>query len=255
LNPILTAAPNFPVTETSRLPTLALLSGGLASRMWPLTEKIPKAMLEVAGEPFVAHQLRHAARQGIDTVVLCVGYLAEQIKAFVGDGSKFGVNVAYSHEQGELLGTGGALRNALPLLGGEFFVQYGDSFLDIPYAPVVEAFRRSGRAALMAVIRNEGRWDTSNVEFLDGEIRNHDKQHPTSAMMFIDYGLGAFRAEAISSWPVGERIDLADIYRSLLMEGQLAAYEARQRFYEIGSAIGLAEADQYLRARTAERDI
>jgi NDP-sugar pyrophosphorylase family protein len=237
------------VTDTTRLPTLALLSGGLATRMWPLAEKTPKSMLEVAGEPFVAHQLRHAARQGIDTVVLCVGYLAEQIEAFVGDGAKLGVRVAYSRESGELLGTGGALRNALPLLGGEFLVQYGDSFLDIPYAPVVEAFRRSGRRALMTVFRNEGRWDTSNVEFSGGEIRNHDKQHPTPAMAFIDYGLGVLRAEALSAWPAGERIDLADVYRSLLAQGELAGYEAHRRFYEIGSAEGLAEADRYLRAR------
>jgi NDP-sugar pyrophosphorylase family protein len=128
-------------------------------------------------------------------------------------------------------------------------VQYGDSFLDIPYAPVVEAFRRSGRMALMTVFRNEGRWDTSNVEFAGGEIRSHDKRHPTPAMAFIDYGLGAFRAEALRALPAGERIDLADVYRALLARGQLAGYEAQQRFFEIGSAQGLAEADRYLRAR------
>jgi len=238
------------MNKTDRQPALALLSGGLATRLRPMTEKIPKAMIEVAGKPFVAHQLRHAARQGIDTVVICVGYLAERIEDFVGDGSAFGLRVAYSREPPELLGTGGALRNALPLLGGEFLVQYGDSFLDIPYAPIIDAFRRSRRQALMTVFRNEGRWDTSNVEFVAGEIRDHNKQQRKPTMTFIDYGLGAFRADALANLPAGQRLDLSDVYRSLLAKGELAGYEVRQRFYEIGSPEGLAETDRYLRPRS-----
>lgn len=239
------------MTDTDRPPppALALLSGGLATRMWPLTEKTPKAMLEVAGEPFVAHQLRHAAREGIDKVVLCVGYLADRIEAFVGNGAAFGVHVIYSREPPELLGTGGALRNALPLLGDEFLVQYGNSYLATSYAPIMCAFRRSGRQAMMTVFRNEGRWDTSNVEFVDGEIRNYDKQQRTTAMEFIDYGLGAFKANALLGWSVGERIDLAVIYQRLLASGELAGHEVHERFYEIGSTDGLAETDRYLRTR------
>jgi NDP-sugar pyrophosphorylase family protein len=242
------------MTQSDPLPPLALLSGGTATRLRPLTEKIPKAMLEVAGEPFVAHQLRHAAREGIDNVVLCVGYLADRVEAFVGDGAAFGVRVVYSHEPPELLGTGGALRHALPLLGDEFLAQYGDSYLDVAYATVVRAFRQSGRPALMTVFRNEGRWDTSNVEFVDGKIRNYDKIHRTPAMAFIDYGLGVFKSETLRRWPAGERIDLAEIYRRLLKEGELAGYESHQRFYEIGSAEGLAETARYLRSAATRRD-
>ena len=237
------------MTKDVPLPPLALLSGGLATRLRPLTEKIPKAMLEVAGEPFIAHQLRHAAREGIDKVVLCVGYLAEPIEAFVGDGAAFGVSVLFSQEPPQLLGTGGALRNALPLLGDEFLVQYGDSYLDISYASVMRAFRQSGRQGLMTVFRNDGRWDTSNVEFAGGTIRNYDKIDRTTNMAFIDYGLGAFKSAVLRRWPAGERIDLADIYRRLLSEGELAGYEVHQRFYEIGSAEGLAETDRYLRTK------
>jgi NDP-sugar pyrophosphorylase family protein len=237
------------MSEPVRLPPLAILSGGPAMRMRPLTEKIPKAMLEVGGEPFVAHQLRHAAREGIDRVVLCIGYLADQIESFVGNGSAFGLAVDYSHEPPELLGTGGALRLALPLLGDEFLVQYGDSFLDIHYATIMQVFRNSGRQALMTVFRNDGRWDTSNVEFASGEIRNYDKCNRTPAMAFIDYGLGVLRADALKKWPRGERIDLADMYRDLLARGELAGHEVHQRFYEIGSAEGLAEADRYLREK------
>jgi len=238
------------MNKSNRLPTLALLSGGLATRLRPITEAIPKAMLEVAGEPFVAHQLRHAAQHGIGTVVLCVGYLADRIEAFVGDGSAFGLRVVYSYEPPKLLGTGGALRNALPLLGAEFLMQYGDSFLEVPYAPIVAALRQSGKQALMTVYRNEGRWDTSNVEFVAGQIRDYDKQQRRPTMAFIDYGLGAFRAEAIGDFPAGQRFDLSDVYRSLLAKGELAGYEVRQRFYEIGSPEGLAETDRYLRARS-----
>lgn len=228
---------------------IAILAGGLATRLRPLTEQIPKALIEVAGEPFIVHQLRLLRREGIERVVLCIGYLGDRIESFVGDGSAFGVRVVYSREPPELLGTGGALRNALPLLGDEFLVQYGDSYLEVSYAPIVRFFRQSGRQALMTVFRNEGRWDTSNVEFVDGEIRNYDKRQRTPAMAFIDYGLGAFKANALRRLPAGERIDLADVYRELLADGELVGYEINQRFYEIGSTEGLAETDRYLRAQ------
>jgi NDP-sugar pyrophosphorylase family protein len=228
---------------------IAILAGGLATRLRPLSERIPKSLIEVAGEPFIAHQLRLLQREGIERVVICVGHLADRIESFVGDGAAFGVQVVYSRESPELLGTGGALRNALDLLGDEFLVQYGDSYLDISYAAVVEAFRRSGRPALMTVFRNEGRWDTSNVEFIGGQIRNYDKRQRTQTMTFIDYGLGVFKAEALQRWSVGETVDLSDIYRRLLAEGELAGYEVHQRFYEIGSMEGLIETDQHLRMR------
>jgi NDP-sugar pyrophosphorylase family protein len=242
------------MTDKAGLPPLALLSGGLATRLWPLTEKIPKAMIGVAGEPFVAHQLRHAAREGIDRIVLCVGHLADRVEAFVGDGKAFGVRVIYSYEPRQLLGTGGALLNALPLLGDEFLVQYGDSYLEVSYASVVRALRQSGRQALMTVFRNDSRWDVSNVEFVDGTIRNYDKINRTPNMAFIDYGLGAFKAAALRQWPAGERIDLSKIYARLLAEGQLAGYEVHQRFYEIGSVEGLSETDRYLLSRSERQD-
>src|SRR5262249_28341281 len=149
----------------TEMPSLALLAGGLATRLRPITEQIPKAMIEVAGEPFIAHQLRLMRREGIRHVVLCIGYLGEQIEAFVGDGSRFDVAVEYQVDGPTLLGTGGALRNALDKLGDEFLIMYGDSWLDIPFAPVVDTFRASRKPALMTVFRNEGQWDKSNVWF------------------------------------------------------------------------------------------
>ena len=97
------------------MPPVAILAGGLATRLYPLTRKIPKAMLEVAGEPFIAHQLRLMRRERISRVVICTGYLADQIEAYLGDGARFGLSVAYKIDGPKLLGTGGALRAALDL--------------------------------------------------------------------------------------------------------------------------------------------
>jgi NDP-sugar pyrophosphorylase family protein len=154
----------------TQMPPLALLAGGLATRLLPLTEQVPKAMIEVAGEPFIAHQLRLVQREGISRVVLCVGYLWEQIREFVDDGRRFGVEVEYAVDGPKLLGTGGALRMALDKLGPEFMVMYGDSWLNTAFPPIVQAFRASRKPALMTVFRNDGRWDRSNVWFEDGEI-------------------------------------------------------------------------------------
>ncbi|MEJ0075804.1 MAG: nucleotidyltransferase family protein [Alphaproteobacteria bacterium] len=229
------------------MPPLALLAGGLATRLGPLTKQTPKAMLPVAGEPFIAHQLRLLRRERVARVVICAGYLAEQIQAYVGDGSRFGIPVSYRIDGPKLLGTGGALRAALPELGGEFFVMYGDSWLDIPYASVIGAFRESGQPALMTVFRNDGQWDTSNVWFENGRIRLYDKRERLPQMQHIDWGLGIIRAEALANRPANQPFDLADVYSDLSRQGQLAGYEVATRFYEIGSAEGLKETDALLR--------
>lgn len=232
------------------MPSLAILAGGLATRMRPLTDRVAKCMLDVAGQPFIAHQLRLVRREGVERVVLCVGYLAEQIKDYVGDGREFGIQVLYSFEDPQLLSTGGALKQALPLLSDPFLIMYGDTYLDVRFAPIIAAFERWGKDALMTVYRNEGRWDTSNIEFVDGAIRHYDKQNRTAVMQHIDYGLAMLKAAVFNVFPANEPFDLMLVYQRLLERGELAGYEVHQRFYEIGTPEGLADADRYLRERT-----
>ena len=229
---------------------VALLAGGLATRLRPLTETVPKSMLEVAGEPFIAHQLRLFRRQGLSRVVVCAGYLGSLIEDFVGDGSRFGLSVTYSFDGADLLGNGGALKRALPLLGPAFAVMYGDSWLDTPYEPIAAAFAASGKSGLITVFRNEGAWDSSNVEFVDGVIWRYDKRNKTPAMHYIDWGLGFLRASALEAWPEGP-LDLANVYAQLLSKNDLCGYEVTKRFYEIGSLDGLKETDQHLRSYPA----
>ena len=231
------------------MPPLALLAGGMATRLRPVTASIPKSMVEVAGEPFISHQLRLLVREGITDVVICCGYLGDQIIDFVGDGARFGCRVRYSSDGDRPLGTGGALRRALPLLGECFLVIYGDSYLEVNFREVFDAFRHSRKPALMTVFRNVGRWDTSNVEFVNGVIRRYDKVNRNPAMLHIDYGLGVLDAGAMRLHPADQAFDLADHYRDLVSRGLLAGYEVHQRFYEIGSPAGLAETDAYLRGR------
>lgn len=232
------------------LPPVALLCGGLATRLRPITEKIPKSLVEVAGEPFIAHQLRLLACQGIAEVVICAGHLGEQIADFVGDGARFGCSVRYSWDGEALLGTGGALHRALPLLGERFFVMYGDSYLPTRFRPVWDAFRRARLPALMTVFRNEGRWDASNVEFefARGTIRRYDKVERSAAMHHIDYGLGALEAAILAGRSANTPFDLAELYRDLCRERRLAGYEVAERFYEIGSPAGLGETSAFLAA-------
>lgn len=225
---------------------VAILAGGLATRLRPLTEKVPKSLLEVNGEPFIAHQLRLLRTRGITRVVLCVGHLGERVRDAVGDGRAFGVQVNYSFDGAVLLGTAGAVKNAVPALGEAFFVLYGDSYLVCDYAAVAQEFSRAGKLALMTVFRNEGMWDGSNVEFSAGKIIAYSKKERTERMQYIDYGLGVFHAAAFDRLPAGQACDLADLYRDLLQSGQLAGLEVRQRFYEVGSPAGLEETAEFL---------
>jgi NDP-sugar pyrophosphorylase family protein len=227
---------------------VAILAGGLATRLRPLTEKIPKALIEINGEPFIAHQLRLLASRGIERVVLCLGYRGEMVREFVRGGEQFGIAVEYSFDGPVLRGTAGAIHEALPLLGEAFFVLYGDSYLTCDYSAVEEAFRKSGKTALMTVFRNEGHWDASNVEFTEGRMVAYDKKNRTPRMRHIDYGLGAFHRRAFAALAPGAVSDLAALYYDLLARGELAAYEAPERFYEIGSVEGIQELSKKLKA-------
>ncbi len=228
---------------------VAILAGGLATRLRPVTEKIPKALVPVAGKPFIARQLRYLRSQGISSVVVCTGYLGEQIQEAIGDGSAFGLHVDYSHDGARLLGTGGALRRALPLLEESFFVLYGDSFLPCHFGRVQQAYAESGAPALMTVFRNAGRWDTSNVMFREGRVVKYDKVAPGPEMHYIDYGLGILSSAVLASHQVGEPFDLAEIYHRLSVAGTLAGFEVTERFYEIGSPAGLQDAEGYFLAQ------
>ena len=225
---------------------VALLAGGLATRLWPITEKVPKVLVPIAGKPFLAHQLALLRGQGLRRVVLCLGHLGEMVVKEFGDGRAYGMQLEYSFDGQKLLGTGGALRQALPKLGERFFVLYGDSYLTCPFAPIAESFARSGKAGLMTVYRNEGLYDTSNVVFRDGEIVVYDKKTKLPEMRHIDYGLSLFRADVFEKYPADEKFDLADVMTKLVAEKQLAGYEVPERFYEIGSHEGLAELETLL---------
>ncbi len=229
---------------------VAILAGGLATRLRPITEKIPKSLVPVAGKPFLAHQLELLRSRGIRRAVLCVGYLGEMIQREFGDGSAFGVKLDYSFDGPKLLGTGGALKRALPLLGMEFFVLYGDSYLPIEYRPIAEFFRRSGKSGCMTVYRNEGRYDTSNVVFRDGNVVVYDKKNRLPEMHHIDYGLSLFQAAAFNAYPADKPFDLAGVMGNLVRERQLAGYEVRERFYEMGSSAGLAELESLLQSKS-----
>lgn len=225
---------------------VAILAGGLAKRLRPLTETIPKALVEIRGEPFLGHQLRLLRRAGVRRVVLCVSYRGGQIREFAGDGSAWDLQLDYSWDGPRLLGTAGAVRQALPLLAENFFVLYGDSYLPCDYGSIQKTFFESAKSGLMTIHRNEGRWDRSNVEFSEGRIVAYDKVQPTPGMRHIDYGLGVFSRRVFEDLPPDRPADLAAIYQDLLRRGDLAAFEVPDRFYEIGSAQGIRDLEEFL---------
>ncbi len=234
--------------------TMAILAGGLATRLRPITQTMPKSLIEVNGEPFAVHQLRLLQASGIRRVVLCVGHLGELVERAIGDGAALGLQVDYSFDGPALLGTAGAIRNALPRLGDSFFVMYGDSYLPCDYAAIARTFESADALGMMTVFRNEGKWDNSNVEFEAGRILEYSKTGRTPRMRYIDYGLGAFRAEAFHGLPAGKACDLTELYAYLLQRKQLAAFEVHERFYEIGSPAGLRETAEFLSAREAKQE-
>ena len=225
---------------------MCILAGGLGTRLGERVRDTPKPLLEVAGEPFLVHQLRLLAAHGVREVVLCVGYRGEQIASRIGS-ERLGIHIQYSFDAPELDGTLGAIRRALPLLGERFLVLYGDTYLRIDYADVARVWCKSGLPAVMSVLRNEGRWDTSNVWYESGRVLAYDKGTPRPDMHWIDYGLGGLTVDALSVVDDDEN-DLALLYQRLAALDRLYGYVATERFYEIGTPSGLEETDAFLRS-------
>jgi NDP-sugar pyrophosphorylase family protein len=231
---------------------VALLAGGLATRLRPHTEKIPKALVELAGKPFIDHQLELLHQNGIRKVVFCLGYLGEMVERHLGEGSRFGMQLRYAYDGEKLLGTGGALRRAAHLLDGTFWVMYGDSYMDIDYAAVLHDFASRNVLGLMTVLKNNDQWDRSNVVFENGQLIRYDKKNQTHDMRHIDYGVAILRREALDRIPPDQPYDLATLYTQLVAEGQMSGFEVTNRFYEIGTPTSLDEARRYLETRAGQ---
>lgn len=224
------------------LPPVCILAGGLGTRLGEATRMVPKPLVEVAGRPFLFHVLEYLRAQGIDRVVLCVGYLGELIESAVGAGGRFGLAVSYSYDGPTVIGTAAAIRQARPLLEREFFVLYGDTYLRVNYRDVAQAFRESELPALMTVLRNRGRWDASNASF-DGRLVHYRKG--SAELEWIDYGLSMMSHEALDE-SAGHEADLSAVFERLSAEGRLGGFEATARFYEIGTPTALQETENFL---------
>jgi NDP-sugar pyrophosphorylase family protein len=228
------------------IPPVVILAGGLGTRLYPETRKVPKSLVEVAGKPFISHQLSLLRSQGVSEVLLCVGNLGEQIEAYVKDGSEWGLKVGYSYDGGALLGTGGALKKAAAKLPGRFLVLYGDSYLDTDLEPIIARFEAEGKPALMTLYRNRNEICGSNVLFRDGKIVRYDKKNPLPEMEHIDYGLSVLTKGVFDGRPEGAPFDLAEVFTELIGQGKMAAFEVGTRFHETGSFSGIKETEEYM---------
>jgi NDP-sugar pyrophosphorylase family protein len=220
--------------------------------MRPYTDKLPKVLLPVAGRPFLTWQLDLLFSSGVGSVVLSVGHQADKVHDYLRQVGPFPGPVRVVEDGDTLLGTGGAVRRCidLGLVEDKFLLTYGDSYLPISYGAVFDSFHASGKPGLMTVFRNEGQWDTSNVAYAAGNVVLYDKSRknaPPEGFAYIDYGLSALSAEGVRAWiPSGEKADLAEMFHGMSLQGELAGFEAKERFYEIGSPQGLLDLEAYL---------
>jgi len=229
---------------------IVILCGGKATRLYPLTKKIPKSMMRFEGKPFLEQQLDLLKKNRIFDIVLCVGYKAEQIKKYFGDGKNFGVEIKYSSDKKKLLGTGGALKKAENLLEDSFLVMWGDSYLPFNFQKAIKFFKKSNKPGMMIVFKNLNKYEPSNVEVKNNLVKSYSKKRKTKKMKYIDYGISIYRKEVLKHLPKNQVCDLTRLQQALIKKRQLLAYPAEKRFYQIGSPDGLEELKNYIKRKT-----
>jgi N-acetyl-alpha-D-muramate 1-phosphate uridylyltransferase len=228
---------------------VAIIAGGLATRLGRLTQNVPKSLLMIEGKPFLQHQLGRLREGRIEDVVVCTGHLGHQIQDYFGDGSRFGVNLVYSHEE-KPMGSAGALRLAKDKLQDPFFTIYGDSYLSLDFGAILKHFNSQNRLALMTVYENADLYDRSNTAVKGHLVEKYSKKEKTPGMVYIDYGANLFRKPVLELVPEGQVYSLEDLFAQLIEKRELLAYEVKERFYEIGSLQGLTEFREYMERRS-----
>ncbi|MFC1950556.1 sugar phosphate nucleotidyltransferase [Chloroflexota bacterium] len=224
---------------------VAILTGGLATRLGDLTRNQPKSMLKIRKKTFLEYQLELLRRAGIKNIVLCIGHMGEQIERHFGDGRKYGVNIKYSLED-KLLGTAGALKKAETWLNTVFFTMYGDSYLSLDFNFVMSYFKSQNKLALMTVYKNYDQYDRSNTVVKGNLVKKFSKKEKTEDMVYIEYGANIFRKKALEMIPGNQDYSLDNLFPRLIEMKELLAFEVKERFYEIGSPQGLNEFEQYI---------
>lgn len=225
--------------------TVAILGGGFATRLYPLTHTRPKSLIEVAGKPFLGWQLELLRNHGVNRVVLCLGHHSELIKDYIAT-RDFDLEVIISEDGVNPLGTGGAILKAIPVLGEQFMVLNGDSFLEIDYSKVCSTFTESKKKGLMTLYKNQNELEKSNVEYLDGKVVKYIKGGDLDTLEYIDFGLSVFSASVFSHFKRDIAFDLSSVYENLISIGELASYVTTKRFFEIGSHEGLRDTTAYI---------
>ncbi|MEK6967631.1 MAG: sugar phosphate nucleotidyltransferase [Nanoarchaeota archaeon] len=225
-------------------PQVAILCGGLGTRLYPITKEIPKSMVLIKGKPFLLHQVELLKKNGIRDIVLCVGHMADQIKNYFGNGSKFGVRISYGDPKNAKYDMGGVIKAAEKLLMDRFFIMYGDSYLPIDFRKVMDDFLIRKKKGLMVVWKNFDKYDKSNVDIKNGLVTVYDKG--ATGPTYIDYGLSILDRSVIEQMPHKTKFHLGEVFKALIEKNELAAYEVDQRFYETGSFSGLKDFEEML---------
>jgi NDP-sugar pyrophosphorylase family protein len=225
---------------------VAILAGGLGKRLGSLTLDTPKSMIKINNKPFIEWQLNLLSKKGVREVVFCTSHYSQIIKDYVEDGKRFNIEVKYSDDGPDQLGTGGAIKNAIDILGDSFMVMYGDSYLDIDYSEVEKVFGEINFPAMMTIYKNKGKYDLSNVLFENSIIKKYSKKNVNSNLQYIDFGLSLFKSEVFKEIKKGTYLDLADLCEELAENGKLAGFEVKNRFYEVGSKEGIEDFSRYL---------
>lgn len=225
-----------------------ILAGGLGTRMRPYTDRAPKSLLPVNGRPFIDYQLDLLKAGGVTDVVLCVGYLGEQIETHLGDGQERGLHIRYSRERDHLLGTAGSLKHAEPLLASTFIITWGDSYVRVDYRALFESHVRNPKVkATMCVFHNRGLYDASNVHFAHNEVVRYAKGSHDPALTHIDAGVSVLNKTVLDDIPANTLANLDDLFALYAKAGQLAGYLLYERFYEIGSKSGYREFEEFIK--------
>ncbi|MEK6939173.1 MAG: sugar phosphate nucleotidyltransferase [Nanoarchaeota archaeon] len=212
--------------------TALIVAGGLGTRLRPLTETTPKPLLPIRGKPIIEHVIRNLKKHGIKNIIISIGYKAEQVQEYFGDGNSWGVSISYALET-EPLGTGGAVKLASKHLAKPFFLVWGDNLMDVSFSRMEQEFLSAGTPLIMALTHRE---DVENfgVAKLDKNkiitfVEKPKREDAPSTL--INAGAFIIDPSCLSLLPEGKSSIEKDCFEKLAPLGKIAAFIHRGQWF------------------------
>jgi NDP-sugar pyrophosphorylase family protein len=225
--------------------SIAILCGGFGTRLYPVTKYLPKSLYPINGKPFIDYQLERLKSGGFNHIVLLVSHFGNEIREYVGNGERYGLNIEYSFDDAK--GTLPAIKKAFKFLDYNFFITYGDSYLTADFKDIQKTYDAQNKPFLVTIYKNNDETlHKNNIAYINNQIVDYSQLNLNNSCQYVDYGITILNKNYLDNIDETWYTNVSNLYNFAIAKNNLASYVIKERFYEVGSLRGIQDFTKYV---------